>query len=162
MDNSVVVIVSAFFLIGITVGVIAVIALSVLRAPPQADPGDPGDLPGYGPRGTGRRPRDPGFQAPARRTSRTGPAKATAISAGNSPVRAAINQPRVPGRGRGAGWRRVGCASILQVTGLVLAGSAGQRLVPGCAVRCGSGLGPLAVFVRGPGDVVCRAVARPG
>jgi hypothetical protein len=62
MSDSVVVIVSAFFIIGITAGVIAVIALSVLRAHRAADPGDPGDLPGYGPRGTGRQPPDPGFQ----------------------------------------------------------------------------------------------------
>ena len=61
MNDSVVVIVSAFFLIGITAGIIAVIALSVLRAHRAADAGYRRDLPGYGPRGTGQRP-DPDFE----------------------------------------------------------------------------------------------------
>lgn len=62
MDDSVVVIVSAFFIIGITAGIIAVIALSVLRAHRPADDGYRRDLPGYGPRGTGRQRPDPGFE----------------------------------------------------------------------------------------------------
>jgi len=60
MSDSVVAIVSAFFIIGITVGVIAVIALSVLRAERRRGPGDhdaPDDPLGYGP---GDHPRWPG------------------------------------------------------------------------------------------------------
>jgi hypothetical protein len=44
MNDSVVAIVSAFFIIGITAGVIAVIAMSALRADRRGGPGDPGDL----------------------------------------------------------------------------------------------------------------------
>ena len=58
MNDSVVAIVSAFFIIGITVGMIAVIALSVLRADRLGVPDDP---PEYGPRGRGDQPRDPGW-----------------------------------------------------------------------------------------------------
>ena len=47
MNDTVVAIVSAFFVIGILVGIIAVIAMSVLRAERQ---GYPGDLPDYEPR----------------------------------------------------------------------------------------------------------------
>ncbi|MGH3174752.1 MAG: hypothetical protein ACRDPF_12925 [Streptosporangiaceae bacterium] len=53
MNDSVVAIVSAFFIIGISVGVIAVIALSVIRARrasgPGDGPGDPGDQPEHYP-----------------------------------------------------------------------------------------------------------------
>jgi hypothetical protein len=58
MNGSVVAIVSAFFIIGITVGIIAVIALSVLRADRLGVPDDP---PEYGPRGPGHHPRDHGW-----------------------------------------------------------------------------------------------------
>jgi hypothetical protein len=58
MNDSVVVIVSAFFIIGITVGMIAVIALSVLRADRLGVPDDPQE---HGPRGRGDQPRDPGW-----------------------------------------------------------------------------------------------------
>jgi hypothetical protein len=53
MNDTVVAIVSAFFVIGIVVGFIIVIAVSVLRADRRRDPGDPLD---YEPRG----PREPG------------------------------------------------------------------------------------------------------
>lgn len=43
MNDTVVAIVSAFFVIGIVFGVIAVVAMSVLRAGRPGDPGDPGD-----------------------------------------------------------------------------------------------------------------------
>jgi hypothetical protein len=43
MNDSVVAIVSAFFLIGIVVGVIAVVAMSVLRAGRRGDQGDQAD-----------------------------------------------------------------------------------------------------------------------
>jgi hypothetical protein len=57
MNDSVVAIVSAFFIIGITVGIIAVVALSVLRADRVGVPSDPQE---YGPRRRGDQPRDPG------------------------------------------------------------------------------------------------------
>ena len=67
MNNTVVAIVSAFFIIGILVGVIVVVAASVLRADRRGDPGDPldfepGEPPGR-PRGgvaSGGRSRWPG------------------------------------------------------------------------------------------------------
>jgi hypothetical protein len=40
MNDTVVAIVSAFFVIGILVGIIAVVAMSVLRAERRRDPGD--------------------------------------------------------------------------------------------------------------------------
>jgi hypothetical protein len=43
MSDPVVAIVSAFFVIGIVVGIIAVVAASVLRADRRGDPGDPLD-----------------------------------------------------------------------------------------------------------------------
>ena len=52
MNDTVVAIVSAFFVIGILVGIIIVAAMSVLRAERR---GDPGDLLNYEPRG----PREP-------------------------------------------------------------------------------------------------------
>ena len=52
MNGTVVAIVSAFFVAGILVGIIAVVAVSVLRADRR---GDPGDLPDDEPRG----PREP-------------------------------------------------------------------------------------------------------
>ena len=67
MNDTVVAIVSAFFVIGILVGIIAVIAMSVLRAERRGYPGDLGD---YEPRerpglpwddtGPDRHPRWPG------------------------------------------------------------------------------------------------------
>ena len=54
MNDTVVAIVSAFFVIGILVGIIAVVAMSVLRAERR---GDPGDLLDDGP---DRHPRWPG------------------------------------------------------------------------------------------------------
>jgi hypothetical protein len=61
MNDSVIAIVSAFFIIGISVGVIAVIALSVIRRR-RADgrgggPHDPGGLPEYD-----LAPPEPGWQ----------------------------------------------------------------------------------------------------
>jgi len=64
MNDTVVAIVSAFFIIGITVGIIAVVAVSVLRADRRRDQGDyadpydddpyrPGEPPS-GPAGSGR------------------------------------------------------------------------------------------------------------
>jgi hypothetical protein len=58
MNDSVVAIVSAFFVIGITVGIIVVVALSTLRADRRGDPGDPLD---YGPRGSRESPPDRGW-----------------------------------------------------------------------------------------------------
>lgn len=58
MNDSVVAIVSAFFVIGITVGVIVVIALSVLRAERRRNPRDhdaQGDPLGHGPGRPGKR-----------------------------------------------------------------------------------------------------------
>ena len=43
MNDTVVAIVSAFFIIGIVVGIIAVVAMSVLRAERRADQGDRAD-----------------------------------------------------------------------------------------------------------------------
>ena len=43
MNGSVVAIASAFFVIGITVGIIAVVAISVLRASHLSQPGHPGN-----------------------------------------------------------------------------------------------------------------------
>jgi hypothetical protein len=58
MNGAVVAIVSAFFIIGITVGIIAVVAMSSLRADRR---GDPGDLPEFGPRGPGQQPGEAGW-----------------------------------------------------------------------------------------------------
>ena len=58
MNDTVVAIVSAFFVIGILGGVIAVIALSVIRA---QRPGRPGGPPDFGPGG----PSDPGWRVTA-------------------------------------------------------------------------------------------------
>jgi hypothetical protein len=52
MNDTVAAIVSAFFVIGILVGIIAVVAMSVLRADRRGGPGDPLD---YEP----REPREP-------------------------------------------------------------------------------------------------------
>jgi len=52
MNDTVVAIVSAFFVIGILVGIVTVIAMSVLRAERR---GDPGDLLDFG----SREPREP-------------------------------------------------------------------------------------------------------
>jgi hypothetical protein len=58
MNDSVVAIVSAFFIIGITVGIIAVVALSALRADRAGHRGDPMD---YAPHGRGEQPTDRGW-----------------------------------------------------------------------------------------------------
>ena len=50
MNDTVVAIVSAFFVIGILVGIIAVVAMSVLRADRRGGPGDPLDYESRGPR----------------------------------------------------------------------------------------------------------------
>ena len=70
MNDTVVAIVSAFFVIGILVGIIAVVAMSVLRAGRRGGPGDlldyeplePREPPGYPWDDTGpdRHPRWPG------------------------------------------------------------------------------------------------------
>jgi hypothetical protein len=70
MNDTVVAIVSAFFVVGILVGIIAVVAVSVLRASRRAGPGDlpddeprkPREPPGYPWNDTGpdRHPRWPG------------------------------------------------------------------------------------------------------
>jgi hypothetical protein len=49
MNDSVVAIVTAFFLMGITVGIIIVVALSALHSDRRRDPGNLGDPPHYGP-----------------------------------------------------------------------------------------------------------------
>jgi hypothetical protein len=54
MNDTVAAIVSAFFVIGILVGIVAVIAMSVLRAEQRVDPGDLLDT------GPDRHPRWPG------------------------------------------------------------------------------------------------------
>ena len=67
MNDTVVAIVSAFFVIGILVGIIAVVAMSVLRAERRGDPGDlldyetrePPGLP-WDDTGPDRHPRWPG------------------------------------------------------------------------------------------------------
>ena len=55
MNDTVVAIVSAFFIIGITVGIIAVVAASVFRADRRGDQGDYADSygPGEPPQGSG-------------------------------------------------------------------------------------------------------------
>jgi hypothetical protein len=58
MNGAVVAIVGAFFIIGITVGIIAVVAVSVLRADRSRDPSD---LPEFGPRGPGEQPPEAGW-----------------------------------------------------------------------------------------------------
>ncbi len=63
MSDTVVAIVSAFFVIGIVVGIIAVVAMSALRAGRRGGPGDPQD---YGPPG-------PGEQPPVTRADGVGP-----------------------------------------------------------------------------------------
>lgn len=57
MSDTIVAIVSAFFVIGILVGIIAVIAMSVLRAGRRGRPEDPDELPDYEP-GEPDYPRD--------------------------------------------------------------------------------------------------------
>ena len=49
MNDTVVAIVSAFFIIGILVGIVTVIAAAVLRADRRGRADDPEDLPGYEP-----------------------------------------------------------------------------------------------------------------
>ena len=49
MNDAVVAIVSAFFIIGILVGMVAVIAAAVFRADRRGRQDDPEDLPGYEP-----------------------------------------------------------------------------------------------------------------
>jgi hypothetical protein len=58
MNDSVVAIVTAFFVIGITVGIIAVVAMSALRAD---RPGRRGRPPEYGTGAFGYLPPDPGW-----------------------------------------------------------------------------------------------------
>jgi hypothetical protein len=58
MNDSVVAIVSAFFIIGITVGIIAVVAMSVLRSGRSGHPGGPEE---YEPAEPGERPHAPGW-----------------------------------------------------------------------------------------------------
>jgi hypothetical protein len=58
MSDTVAAIVSAFFIIGITVGIIAVVAISVPWAGRRGDPGTPGDLPDYGPPRPDSQPSD--------------------------------------------------------------------------------------------------------
>ena len=61
MNDTVVAIVSAFFVIGILVGIIIVVAMSVLRAERRRDPGDPLDYEHRGPREPPpNRPASPG------------------------------------------------------------------------------------------------------
>src|SRR5438046_1663669 len=71
MNDTVVAIVSAFFIIGITVGIIAVVAMSVLRAERRDDQGDYADpydedpyRPGAPPSGSGRDDTRPGSHHP--------------------------------------------------------------------------------------------------
>jgi hypothetical protein len=59
MNDTVVAIVSAFFVIGILVGIIAVVAMSVLRADRRGVPGDPEGPLDYEARGPGEPPEYP-------------------------------------------------------------------------------------------------------
>ena len=59
MNDTVIAIVSAFFIIGIAVGIVVVVAMSVLRDDRRGDPGDPVDPMGYEPRGPGQQPPGP-------------------------------------------------------------------------------------------------------
>ena len=102
MSDTVVAIVSAFFVIGILVGIVIVIAMAVIRAgrhDRQDDPADPQD---YQPSGPGEPPPGPPGTAPSRTVTRAGRGMTIPISAAG---RAALGEgklPRVPGRGRGA------------------------------------------------------------
>jgi hypothetical protein len=58
MNDSVVAIVTAFFVMGITVGIIVVVAISALQADRRRDPGDLGDPPHYGPHHPSGQPPD--------------------------------------------------------------------------------------------------------
>ncbi len=100
MNGAVVAIVSAFFIIGITVGIIAVVAMSSLRADRR---GNPGDQPEFGPRGRGEQPPEVGWDDAGPDDHPHWPGVSTTISAANSPGTAGMKLPRVPGRGRGAG-----------------------------------------------------------
>jgi len=62
--TSVTVIVSIFFVIGITVGVITVIAMSVLRRDRRDRRDGPDDWPGHGPDGPDEQPPDLDWDAP--------------------------------------------------------------------------------------------------
>jgi len=57
MNDTVVAIVSAFFVIGIIVGLVTVVAVSVLRAGRRDHPGDSGGPPDYEPGGPPSDPR---------------------------------------------------------------------------------------------------------
>ena len=59
MNDAIVAVVSAFFIIGIAVGIIAVVAMSVLRAERRGDQGDHGE-PSDEPPGPGRDDLDSG------------------------------------------------------------------------------------------------------
>jgi hypothetical protein len=59
MSDTIVAIVSAFFVIGILVGIVAVIAAAVLRADRRGDQDDPADPVNYEPRGSGELPPRP-------------------------------------------------------------------------------------------------------
>ena len=61
MNDSVVAIVSVFFIIGITVGVIAVVAMSARRGGRPEHLRDPGGPREYGPRRAGQQPPDSGW-----------------------------------------------------------------------------------------------------
>ena len=93
MNGAVVAIVGAFFIIGITVGIIAVVAMSALRADRRGDPGDP---PEYGTRRLGEQPPDAGWTIPFPMTTPAGRGAATTTSAADSPVRPeeATSRPR--------------------------------------------------------------------
>jgi hypothetical protein len=61
MNDTVVAIVSAFFIIGIVVGIIAVVAMSVLRAERRGHRGDYADLVDDDPYGPGQAPHGSGW-----------------------------------------------------------------------------------------------------
>jgi len=103
MNDFVVLIVSGFFIMGITVGIIAVIAypfsrptrsaVQAIQANPwRADLADPATS-----RGTAA------GATPAPMATRAGRARSTTISSANSSVRGGSIHPRVPSRGRNAG-----------------------------------------------------------
>lgn len=104
MNGAVVTIVSAFFVIGITVGIIAVVAMSNLRADRRGDPGDPLE---YGPRRHRGQPPDAGGTMPVPMTTPAGQGTATTISGADSPARPGEATPR-PGPGPGRGVAQAG------------------------------------------------------
>ena len=102
MSDTVVAIVSAFFVIGILVGIVVVIAMAVIRAGRHGRPDDPADPQDYQPRGPVSRHRASPGTAPSRTATRAGRGMTIPISAAGRAALGEEKLPRVPGRGRGA------------------------------------------------------------